>query len=345
MDAGLLVWLALTTRAPRSSIADAAATAPSRPGATICRAPRFSSSNSSGRRSARSRTSTVRPASIARSIAFAFVASTMRVNAGDLVESDATSAGSLVGSLPLMVVPNWRSDPWPQAAGLMASEAKRTTSRIIVMRGIYRGFRFWKGRKGVRNPTEARIHLPPRDRMEPSHASSCLKLESRGADCVRDPSGPHWTREIRKLVMRIGVLTLSVFVAAWLVPGSGSLCRSEAVGHESEQHGHSAESHTHAQPGSHHEHTHHSSDETHSGSTQGPSSHSHESECCDTASDLPALRAVTASQQSRLEIPPVRAWSAIAAVEATPPLATTLLLRRLQPPVLPYERTHRPLLI
>ncbi len=157
------------------------------------------------------------------------------------------------------------------------------------------------------------------------------------------PIGPTLNSEIRKLVMRVGVLTLSILVAVWLVPGSGLSCPSNTAGHEDEAHSHSAQPHTHTDAEPEHGNTHGAPDESHSGSTQDSSSH--ESDCCDSASDLPALHVVLASWQSRPEFTVAVAPLVIAVVEAVPRLATASQLRRLQPPAHPYERTRRPLLI
>ena len=81
------------------------------------------------------------------------------------------------------------------------------------------------------------------------------------------------------------------------------------------------------------------------GSHSGSDSSSHECDCCDSASDFPALQAVLDSPQSRLKLSVAAAPLVMAAVETVPPAATTAQLRCLQPPALPYERTRRPLLI
>lgn len=177
--------------------------------------------------------------------------------------------------------------------------------------------------------------------MEPVVAS--LKAGDRSADCARYRSDPHWTHEIWKPVMRVGVLTLSVLLAAWLVPGSGLLCLSEPIGHEVAAHAHSATPHSHAGAESDRGHTPGAPDPSHPSSTRDSSSH--ECDCCERASDLPALRVVLDAPQSRLELSVAAALLVVTAVETAHPSATAAQLRRLQPPALPFERTRRPLLI
>ncbi|MEE9609428.1 MAG: hypothetical protein V3U03_16935 [Myxococcota bacterium] len=139
-------------------------------------------------------------------------------------------------------------------------------------------------------------------------------------------------------------LTSIVLVVAWMVPATGWSCPSDARGAAAHAHVDSDEAAPHSH--SHADHGHGSHDAAaggHSGQAQGTSSD--DPSCCERGPETPAVQAVLKDAQPRPKFS-TAVLPAFLAVTARPDAsATGAQLRRQQPPLLPYARTRRPLLI
>jgi hypothetical protein len=147
----------------------------------------------------------------------------------------------------------------------------------------------------------------------------------------------------RQTDMRLCALTLVVLVAVWMVPSGGSPCPSTVQGlanHVHHSHDSASDSHDHAVPGRSHAHA--AEAAAHSGDTRDSASGG--PTCCKHASDARAVQATLQDAQPRpklftplpvrfIIVPPAATW--VSGVE----------LPHQPPPLQPYARTRRPLLI
>ncbi len=164
------------------------------------------------------------------------------------------------------------------------------------------------------------------------------KRPSDPTQVAERPAGPRPATES----MRIRAFILTTLILAWLLPTAGSACDPPTPASEAQADHH--DGHEHARGPSHHADRAHDQAHVRASLESEPGTSPEEPTCCVDEARAPA--AIASLPEANPRPKPIPLVLASGSPIATRSMALSAgLLRRLQPPPVPYAHTRRPLLI